>query len=106
MTKKEIPLVARVSIESTGERACRGFELPTDGINSWEINHYWPSTHCRLEIAVDDDGVLVIPREHIAKVLYLAEIILDRDQAARAGAYKKAGLKPDDTLGKYKEEAR
>jgi regulator of RNase E activity RraA len=57
-------------------------------------------------IAADDDGVLVIPREHIAKVLYLAEIILDRDQAARAGAYKKAGLKPDDTLGKYKEEAR
>jgi regulator of RNase E activity RraA len=55
-------------------------------------------------IAADDDGVLVIPKEHIAKVLYLAEIILDKDQAARAGAYKKAGLKPDETLGKYKDE--
>jgi regulator of RNase E activity RraA len=55
-------------------------------------------------IAADDDGVLVIPREHIAKVLYLAEIILDRDQKARAEAYKKAGLPPDETLGKYKDQ--
>ncbi len=55
-------------------------------------------------ITADDDGVLVIPREHIAKVLYLAEIILDQDQKARAEAYEKAGLPPDDTLGKYRDQ--
>ena len=57
-------------------------------------------------IAADDDGVLVIPRSYISKVLYLAEEILDRDQKARADSYKKYGLKPDDTLGPYKEEAK
>jgi len=57
-------------------------------------------------ITADDDGVLVIPREHIAKVLYLAEIILDRDQQARAKSYKDAGLEPDETLGPYKDDAR
>lgn len=56
-------------------------------------------------ISADDDGVLVIPRAYAARVLYLAEEILDRDQKARAGSYKKHGLKPDDSLGPYKEEA-
>jgi regulator of RNase E activity RraA len=55
-------------------------------------------------VAADDDGVLVIPRSHIAKVLFLAEEILDRDQKARAGSYKKYGLEPDETLGPYKKE--
>ncbi|MFC2099009.1 RraA family protein [Bacteroidota bacterium] len=53
-------------------------------------------------ISADDDGVLVIPREYIAKVLYLAEEILDRDQQARAKSYKEFGLTPDETLGPYK----
>jgi regulator of RNase E activity RraA len=57
-------------------------------------------------IAADDDGVLVIPRLYIAKVLYLAEEILDRDQKARAAAYKKHGLTPDSSLGPYEKDAR
>ena len=57
-------------------------------------------------IAADDDGVLVIPRPYISKVLFLAEEILDRDQKARADSYKKYGLKPDDTLGPYRESVK
>lgn len=56
-------------------------------------------------ISADDDGVLVIPREVIAPVLHMAEMILKKDQRERSAEYKKYGIEPDDTLGDFKKDA-
>ena len=47
----------------------------------------------------DDDGVLVIPRQHAEKVVSFAEAILHADQRVRAASYKDLGMEPDKTLG-------
>lgn len=49
----------------------------------------------------DDDGVLVVPREHAEKVVGFAEAIHAADQQARAKRYQNLGLPPDDTLGEH-----
>jgi len=87
----------------------RTFNHPYHRIELADVNIPIQCGGVRVEpgdiITADDDGVLVIPREYIARVLYLAEIILDRDQQARAKSYRDAGLNPDETLGPYKDDA-
>ncbi len=48
----------------------------------------------------DDDGVLVIPQEHIEKVVMFAEAIHAADQRDRSKRYRDLGLPLDETLGK------
>ncbi len=49
----------------------------------------------------DDDGVLVVPQEHVEKVVYFAEAIHAADQKDRAKRYQNLGLPLDKTLGKH-----
>ena len=49
----------------------------------------------------DDDGVLVIPREHAETVVQFAEAIHDADQGVRAKNYQELGLQADASLGKH-----
>jgi 4-hydroxy-4-methyl-2-oxoglutarate aldolase len=53
-------------------------------------------------VCADDDGVLVIPRDRLLEVLEYADFIHEDDQQKRAKHYQDLGIKPDESLGRFK----
>ncbi len=50
-------------------------------------------------VCADDDGVLVLPRQHVEKIVEIADAVLKADQVKRSQHYKDLGYEPDETLG-------
>ncbi len=49
-------------------------------------------------IVADGDGVIVVPREHAAKVAQFAHEILENDKQGRRALYQKLGLPEDESV--------
>lgn len=49
-------------------------------------------------VVADGDGVVVVPRQHLDKVLEIAWDIAKGDKAGRRKLYEKMGMKPDSTV--------